>query len=138
MVQDYRIDYEEYYNRQMVGCVWTKMWDTFERNVGSWWYCTNFTTYWNWNSTDRHEKVDWTFATLNTWYHDLYYCTSESDIPTDQWRWSPVVVIDNYCGTKGTLQSSHIPSTLCRADWVTAKLSCHSCSSLRTRVRQRL
>ena len=105
LVQDYRIDYEEYYNRQMVGCVWTKMWDTFERNVGSWWYCTNFTTYWNWNSTDRHEKVDWTFATLNTWYHDLYYCTSESDIPTDQWRWSPVVVIDNYCGTKGTLQS---------------------------------
>ena len=107
LVQDYRIDYEEYYNRQMVWCVWTtKIGSDFEWNVWTWWYCTNFTTYWNWNSTSREEKVNWSFESLNTWYHDLYYCSSEpTGVLTDQWIWSPVVLGDDECGTAEGLQS---------------------------------
>ena len=69
MVQDYRIDYEEYYNRQMVGCnPWWGTGSSFTWNVWTGWICTNFTTYWNWNSTNRKENDD----TIGTWLHDLY------------------------------------------------------------------
>ena len=33
LLQDYTIDYEEYFNRQMVGCVGTKRRDTFDWTV---------------------------------------------------------------------------------------------------------
>ena len=94
----------------MVWCVWTEYrWSDFKRNVLTWWYvswyCTNFTTYWNWNSTDRKEKVGWEFKTMNTWYHDLYYCTSTTLIPNYQWEWSPKVVKKDDCGTRKWLQS---------------------------------
>ena len=106
LVQDYRIDYEEYYNRQMVWCVWTtERWSEFTRNVWTWWYCTNFTTYWNWNSTNREEKVEnWDTPALNTWYHDLYYCSSSTPIAR-QWKWSPVVVKRDDCWKQWTIQS---------------------------------
>lgn len=106
LVQDYRIDYEEYYNRQMVWCrEWWGTGPSFTWNVGSWWYCTIFTTYWNWNSTDRQEMVNLEPAIISTWYHDLYYCTSEGTILSSQWFWSPKVLNKDDCGTKGTLQS---------------------------------
>lgn len=109
LVEDYRIDYEEYFNRQMVWCVWDdKRGSSFERNVWSWWYCQNFTTYWNWNSTDRSEIKGWTNK-WKTWYHDLYYCTSlgTNDIPIKQREWSsmPKVVTYSDCGTKFNIQS---------------------------------
>lgn len=105
MVQDYRIDYEEYYNRQMVGCVWdSSRWSAFLWNVWTWWYCTNFTTYWNWNSTDRKEKVPWWFK-RSTWYHDLYYCTTETQIDSRQWNWTPVVKTQDNCWIAEGVQS---------------------------------
>ena len=106
MVQDYRIDYEEYYNRQMVGCNpgWW-YWSWFTRNVWTWGYCTNFTTYWNGNSTNRTEKVGWFPQLLNTWYHDLYYCTTETDILSQQWEGSPEVVTAANCGIRPWIQS---------------------------------
>ena len=106
LVQDYRIDYEEYFNRQMVWCrEWWGTGSSFTWDVGSWWYCSNFTTYWNWNSTNREEETeDLTTPPLNTWYHDLYYCSTE-DIISKQWLGSPVVVAANECGTRWTLQS---------------------------------
>ena len=75
LMQDYTIDYEEYYNRQMVWCVWEdKKGSSFERNISTWWYCTNFTAYWNHNSTDRRG--------LNCPNcHDIYRCSSiDSDV----------------------------------------------------------
>lgn len=99
MVEDYRIDYEEYFNRQMVWCVWNaKRGSNFERNVWTWWYCTNFTTYWNWNSTNRSEGS----KVFSTWYHDLYYCSSTD---TQIAKWKPLVVKPINCGKKEWVQS---------------------------------
>ena len=99
LFQDYRIDYEEYYNRQMVWC--TPSWwmgSSFRWEVGSGWYCTNFTTYWNWSSTNRREWSD----AFKPWYHDLYYCSSEA---SQNPSWKSKIVRDNYCGTVWTVQS---------------------------------
>lgn len=92
LMQDYTVDYEEYYNRQMVGCVWTtKRWSSFERNVGKDWYCTEPTGYWNENS--------W-FTDIKKKYWDIYYCSSDI---TYQWFGSRVVKGD--CGKKVGKQS---------------------------------
>ena len=102
LMQDYTIDYEEYFNRQMVGCVnswWTLLtWGNFEWNVWLSWYCTEFTTYWNWNSTNRTE---W-WETLSGKYHDLYYCSSkEYQDP----KGKPLVVLTWECWKFGRVQS---------------------------------
>lgn len=92
LMQDYTIDYEEYYNRQMVGCVWTsKRWSNFEWNIWTSWYCTNFTAYWNENSTGRRgmSSEDWMAFTD---YHDIYYCSS---IKAQDQQWNPIVVKNN-------------------------------------------
>ena len=105
LVEDYRIDYEEYFNRQMVWCnPWWGTGSSFTRKVWSWWYCQNFTTYWNWNSTERKENS----TKIGTGNHDLYYCTSVGnfDILSKQWEnWSPVVVSKDNCWIKWSLQS---------------------------------
>ena len=108
LVEDYRIDYEEYFNRQMVWCAksWSTLftWSNFKRNIWSWWYCTEFTTYWNWNSTNRKEKISGSTQVISGWYHDLYYCSTGSIINW-QWIWSPRVVTKNECGTIWRVQS---------------------------------
>ena len=77
LMQDYTIDYEEYFNRQMVWCVdWWGTWSDFKWNVWTWWYCTEFTAYWNENSTNR--KIDSAWAIISWSYHDIYYCTTEN------------------------------------------------------------
>ncbi len=82
LMQDYTIDYEEYFNRQMVWCVksWSTLltWDNFKWNVWISWYCTEFTAYWNENSTQskRQKYAGWNIPT--TW-HDIYTCSSEGD-----------------------------------------------------------
>ena len=99
LVQDYRIDYEEYYNRQMVGCnPGGGVGSWFKWNVWTGWNCTNFTTYWNWNSTERKENS----VPLSTWYHDLYYC---STIDNQSALWKPLVVKSNNCGIRQWVQS---------------------------------
>lgn len=77
LMQDYTIDYEEYFNRQMVWCVksWSTLltWDNFEWNVWLSWYCTEFTAYWNENSTQSTRQ---SLGDMPSKYHDIYYCTS--------------------------------------------------------------
>ena len=102
LMQDYTIDYEEYFNRQMVWCVnnwWDLLtWVNFERNIWLSWYCTEFTAYWNWNSTNRKEWSDF----ISTWYHDLYYCSS-MDTQTPNWR--QLVVEEENCWSVWSIQS---------------------------------
>ena len=77
LMEDYKIDYEEYYNRQMVGCVnWTGFgtWNNFKWNIWLSWYCTEFTAYWNENSTNRKLGLN---NTISGAYHDIYYCSSD-------------------------------------------------------------
>ena len=63
LMQNYTIDYEEYFNRTMVGCSSNERWIDFVWNVNSSGYCTNFTTYGNGNPIDPSRP----------WYHKLYY-----------------------------------------------------------------
>lgn len=77
LMQDYTIDYEEYFNRQRVWCIDnTKIGDWFKRNIWLSWYCTEFTAYWNENSTER--KIKW-WGVIPGNYHDIYNCTSSAD-----------------------------------------------------------
>lgn len=102
LMQDYTVDYEEYYNRQMVWCV--EGWETgaeFKRNIWMEWYCTEFTAYWNENSAWK----------VNSGYHNVYYCSSAhnldyycngvgSNSPT-----VPRVFNQSACGKVGNRQS---------------------------------
>ena len=77
-MQDYTIDYEEYFNRQMVGC--TPSWPTgsdFKWIIWLSWYCTNFTAYGNENPTNRRDSQPWD--------HDIYYCSSKTNKNTKDW-----------------------------------------------------
>jgi len=64
IMKNYTIDYEEYFNRRMVGCD-QDGWENFTWDVGENWYCDKFTTYWNSN---------W-LGISSTW-NVLYYCSS--------------------------------------------------------------
>ena len=79
LMQDYTIDYEEYYNRQMVWCVnsWGLFtWSNFKWNIWLSWYCTEFTAYGNQNSTKRNMD----HSNIISWvYHDIYDCSSIID-----------------------------------------------------------
>lgn len=79
LMQDYTIDYEEYYNRQMVWCrEWWSTGENFTWDIWLSWYCTNFTAYWNENSTKRCVAVWCPDTPVFTWeYYDIYYCSSE-------------------------------------------------------------
>jgi type II secretory pathway pseudopilin PulG len=102
-IQNYTIDYEEYFNRRMVGCApWTAMnnfaWNTWIQN----WYCPLWTTYGN--STPL--VATQTYVS-NEREHKIYYCSSEATLPlfgatsvrmqyswwalTVQWAWSCAV-----------------------------------------------
>ena len=103
LMQDYTIDYEEYYNRQMVWCVknWSKLltWNNFEWNIWVSGYCTEFTAYWNENSTKRIMSNG---SEIPSTYHDIYYCSSAKD---QKWRWLPVVVKKADCWKYWSKQS---------------------------------
>lgn len=79
LMQDYTIDYEEYFNRQMVWCVksWSTLltWDNFKWNVWLSWYCTEFTAYWNKNST-KSKRKEYDGRIIPGEYHDIYNCSS--------------------------------------------------------------
>ena len=89
-LKNFTIDYEEYFNRKMVGCDWADCWDVFKRNVDSGvqnWHCDNFTFYGNRNSISSSETNN----------HILYYCSSLSgyinpelilkDSSIQEWSW---------------------------------------------------
>ena len=100
LMQDYTVDYEEYYNRQMVWCVnsWELLtWENFKWNTWLSWYCTEFTSYWNENSTDKQVDAS---NRINTLYHNIYYCSSTgSSTKVEKWRPRdrPVVVWKDIC-----------------------------------------
>ena len=87
LMQDYTVDYEEYYNRQMVWCVWNeKRWSSFEWNVDKDWYCTEFTAYGNGNPNLWDSSI----------LHDIYYCSTQKEVSP----WNYVTrVVKNECGT---------------------------------------
>lgn len=49
LFQDYTIDYEEYFNRKLVGCSKDKKGKNFEWTVSESGYCNAFTAYGNEN-----------------------------------------------------------------------------------------
>ena len=71
VMKNYTIDYEEYFNRRIVGCVWGNWWDNFTWNVGTSGYCTDFDAYGNENGINGSE------TNPNNSNHILYYCTSK-------------------------------------------------------------
>lgn len=96
LMQDYSVDYEEYFNRQMVWCSdnwWILTWNDFKWNVWLSWYCSEFTAYWNNNSIGRVSSTG----------RDLYYCTTRN-IGQDFFNVSRVVTRNN-CGRYGRQQS---------------------------------
>lgn len=110
LMQDYTIDYEEYYNRQMVGCreAWDS-WEDFKWNTNyaiydKSGYCDLFTTYWNENST--HKKTA-RWQEINTGFHNLYYCSSDPTNNPDNAHDVnlPVVVSKDKCWKYGKIQS---------------------------------
>jgi len=66
LLRDYTIDYEEYFNRSMIGC--DSWWVDFSWSVWENWYCDLFTNYWNWNNIPD---------STNTGSFNLYYCSSK-------------------------------------------------------------
>lgn len=76
LMKDYSLDYEEYFNRRLVGCdEESGQWDIFSRDIdsdtsniyGTWnGHCDRFTAYGNRNSLN----------TVMTNNHTLYYCSS--------------------------------------------------------------
>lgn len=70
LFQDYSIDYEEYFNRKMVGCDGTEKAATFKWNVNSSGHCEAFTAYGNENAKlqNNEEKKQ----------HHLMYCSSDA------------------------------------------------------------
>lgn len=84
MMKNYTIDYEEYFNRQIVWC------DGVGWNFWSWWdnwHCDKFTAYGNANSVNS----------TNTLNHILYYCTSQQNNNSTYWNLSEEPWSDNDC-----------------------------------------
>ncbi len=68
LMKDYKIDYEEYFNRRIVWCDGAG-WDSFKWDVGDNGYCDRFTHY----GSDRLKDFN-----TNIWEWNLYYCSSQS------------------------------------------------------------
>ena len=95
LMQDYTIDYEEYFNRQMVWCVksgWVApSWKDFKWNIGVPGYCTEFTAYGNQNNNNGNKNM-----------HDVYYCSSQKNVP---WNNKVTRVVSSDCGKLSGKQS---------------------------------
>ncbi len=67
----------------MVWCVksWSTLltWNNFKWNVWLSWYCTEFTAYWNENSTESKRKEYGGNRIIPGEYHDIYNCSSNGD-----------------------------------------------------------
>lgn len=99
LMQDYTVDYEEYYNRQMVWCAgWWGAGADFTWNIWEPWYCTEFTAYGNGNSNLSDQAI-----------HDIYYCSTQKVV--FPWNYVTRVVkqedrtSDGVCGRQEGRQS---------------------------------
>lgn len=84
-LKDFGIDYEEYFNRKLVGCDGTQIDNNFVRDVDSNkanWYCDNFTAYGNQNSYINSD------ASRTPNLHKIYFCSSKT-----WYSWPDEVVI---------------------------------------------
>ena len=104
VMQNYTIDYEEYFNRRIVWCD-NKSWNDFEWDVNAdkfAWYCDQFTEYGNraWNdnkkwrmyycSTTASVNESPTWKNCNNqwnWNNYVYKTSSSSDIKDGKWCW---------------------------------------------------
>jgi type II secretory pathway pseudopilin PulG len=86
LLKDFTIDYEEYRNRQIVGCNG----DPWLRDVGPQWYCNNPSYYGNSSSTDAHR---------------LYSCSSTDTQP------DPSVVQATLTDGEGCLEFVNTPQS---------------------------
>ena len=91
LMSDFEIDYEEYFNRKIVGCSWDWAVDgddftwTGDDNWVEDWYCQDFTTYGNahWNDNVNYPS---------DWKWEEYFCSSEDNVvdnPDDDLNWTP-------------------------------------------------
>ena len=94
LLKNYTIDYEEYFNRQRVGCVGnTSVGNNFTWNIGITWHCTNFSAYGNSNNVDQN----------HAWSYIMYYCSSQvAEAPPS---------LPNYVLTGGVQQGSGCANT---------------------------
>ncbi|MDR0369381.1 MAG: hypothetical protein LBH96_02335 [Candidatus Peribacteria bacterium] len=91
LMQDYVIDYEEYFNRQMVGCTSAGgKGDTFTWQTGTSGHCTEFSAYGNQNGNFPSLSISTNLGRQEN--HALYYCTSkQGDVLTATPYTKPVV-----------------------------------------------
>lgn len=95
LFQDYTIDYEEYFNRKMVGCDETKKWVNFERNTNASGNCEVFTAYGNQNA----KLIDWSIQ------HHISYCSSDAK----EGDYSNLIHSEN-CKNAGQIEPSGLPT----------------------------
>lgn len=69
---DFTIDYEEYYNRSILGCTTSILYDTGTNSLG---YCDIFTYYGNATSVPNATTTD----------HAIYYCSSSQSQTTPEY-----------------------------------------------------
>ena len=92
LMQDYTIDYEEYFNRQRVWCMNDgKVWTNFEWNVNQSGHCEKFTSYGN---SGRVSSSRW----------PIYYCSTTIMAGSCRSNWWPKVVNANICWNEWTVQ----------------------------------
>lgn len=80
-IQNYTVDYEEYFNRTMVWCSTTSQWATFAWD--SWaqlWYCTKRTQYGNWTPL-----INWWAYVSSEVQHKPYFCSTDIGALTEEW-----------------------------------------------------
>lgn len=81
MLQDYTIDYEEYFNRGIVGCVNNnKWWDWYTWSTDDTGHCPLFTNYGNGIPFVNHYSY-----VADSRYHGLYACSSDLVVWQNAW-----------------------------------------------------
>jgi prepilin-type N-terminal cleavage/methylation domain-containing protein len=103
-IQNYTIDYEEYFNRTMVWCSSSLQWNSFVWD--SWaqlWYCAKRTQYGNGTPSINW----WTYVTSEN-QHKLYYCSSNAPGILQEW-W--LLVVNWWWNCQQTLFTNYMWST---------------------------
>lgn len=90
MMEDYTIDYEEYFNRRVVWCD-SNDWNNFSwdvNNVGWNWYCDKFTAYGNWSWDNASEWKLYSCSSSNNENNAPKYVNQHNDVIYWLWCWN--------------------------------------------------